>query len=224
MRSGIEGNRRSQASRRFLIQHGGVAEAQLDSVAAAAFDAYSRFRSRIFDRAAFSLVAGEESVRALELSNTMLSNADGTSYFVHHLIHDYLAARHVASWHSRQPDATYPRRFSSFDASSFDAVELVFEQLDGKRADQFLRQLYDWNLYAAGYALAQSQDRDASASVEMRTMIFAMLAEKRFDPVLTTRQRADDALALMQLSDAKPFRDAHGLIDEIFEVLDAIQI
>jgi hypothetical protein len=221
LRFGIKGNRRSQASRRFLVQHGGVAEAQLDSVAAASFDAYKRFRSRIFDRAAFSQIAGEECVRALELSNTMLSNADGTSYFVHHLIHDYLAARHVASWRSEEW-TPHTLAILSFDASSFDAVELVFEQLDGKRADQFLRQLYDWNLYAAGYALAQSQDRDASASIEMRTMIFAMLAEKRFDPVLTTRQRANDALALMQLSDAKPFRDAQA-IDEIFQSLDAIQ-
>jgi hypothetical protein len=221
LRFHVEGNQRSQASKRFLIQHGGLAEVQLDGAAAAAFDAYKRFKSRVFDRAAFADIAGEPAVRALEGSNTLLSNADGTSYFAHHVLHDYLAARHVAAW---QAEDWTPQSLAalSFDSSSFDAVELVFEQLDGDRADRFLRRLYDWNLYAAGYALAQVHDADASASGEMRTMILAMLAEKRFDPILATRQRASDALALMQLSSARPFREAQSLND-VFRAVDVLQ-
>jgi hypothetical protein len=217
----VEGSGRSQASKRFLVQHSGLAEAQLDRVAVAAFDAYRRFKSRIFDRAEFVGTAGEEPTRALELSDTLLSNADGTSYFVHHILHDYLAARQVASWPTEEW-TSQTLTVLSFDSSSFDAVELVFEQLGGEKADLFLRRLYDWNLYAAGYALAQTQDANASTSAEMRTMIFAMLAEKRFDSILATRERANDALALMQLSDAKPFRDALSL-GEIFRALNAIQ-
>jgi hypothetical protein len=217
----VEGNKRSQASQRFLVRHSGLAEDQLDRVAAAAYEAYHRYKSRIFDRAEFAELAGEQPTRALELSNTLLSNDPGTAYFAHHILHDYLAARHVASWRTEEWS---PEMLAvlSFESSSFDAIELVFEQLDGERADRFLRLLYDWNLYAAGYALAQARDADAAASAEMRTMIFAMLAEKRFDSILATRQRANDALALMQLSDARPFREAHSLRD-IFGALDAVR-
>lgn len=221
LRYHVEGQRRSQASESFLIVHGEVKEEDLDRTAAAAFDAYKRTRSRVFDRAPFVELAGEAATTALERSSTLVSAADGTSYFTHHILHDYLAARHFAQWPAR--DWT-PRALSqlSFDSSSFDTVGLVFEQLDEKRADLFLRQLYDWNLYAAGYALAQAHDADGYVGPEIRTMIFAMLAEKRFDVILATRQKADDALALMQLSDARPFFEAPHL-EEVFSALSAIR-
>jgi hypothetical protein len=53
-------------------------------------------------------------------------------------------------------------------------------------------------------------------------MIFAMLAGKRFDLILATRQRADDALSLMQLADAKPFREASSL-QAVFAAVNAVQ-
>jgi hypothetical protein len=220
LRFNVKGRRRSLASQRFLTEHGGIQERDLSKVAAAAFEAYQRAKSRVFDRAAFARVAGEAPTHTLELSSTLLSKEDGSSYFAHHILHDYLAARHVSSWPTEDwtPEAL---AVLSFESRSFDAVELVFELLDGERADQFLRRLYDWNLYAAGYALAQAQDSDANVSAEVRTMIFAMLAEKRLDPILATRQRANDALALMQLSDAAPFREAKSL-DEVFAALNSV--
>jgi hypothetical protein len=221
LRYNIEGHRRSQASERFLIAHGELKPAHLDRVAAAAFDAYERLRARVFDRAEFAMLAGEEATGALERSRTLITTSEAKSYFAHHLLHDYLAARHVA----RLPSELWtPRTLSiiSFDASSFDAVELVFEQLQQQKADLFLRQIYDWNLYAAGYALAQEQDAYAAASKEMRAVIFAMLAEKRFDFILATRQRATDALAFMQLADAAKFREATSL-DLVFKALDKVE-
>ena len=217
----VEGLRRSQASHNFLINHAGVQEGELDRVASAAFDAYQRSRSRVFDRAEFAELAGEPAMTALESSNTLVSASNDRRYFLHHILHDYLAARFFASLRTECWTSQTLLELS-FDSSSFDAVALVFEQLDEERADQFLRQLYDWNLYAAGYALAQARDTDVCVGVETRTLIFAMLAEKRFDTIFATREKADDALALMQLSDARPFRDAQSL-GAVFAALDVIE-
>jgi hypothetical protein len=109
----------------------------------------------------------------------------------------------------------------SFDASSFDAVELAFEQLAQAPADLFLQKLYDWNLYAAGYALAQRGQGDTPVGAEMRTVILAMLADKSFDPVVASRQRAADALRLMQIEEAAPFQEATTLV-ELCAVVDAV--
>lgn len=220
MSYGIEGTRRSVTSEGFLTVHGGLNAADLDLAAAAAFEAYKLSRSRVFDRAVFARTAGERATAALENSATVVSGTDGKSYFAHHILHDYLASRHFAKLPAEE---WTPQALSllSFETSSFDALELVFEQLDKDRADLFLRQLYDWNLYAAGYALGQARDADASVGSEMSAMIFAMLAEKRFDAILSTRQRADDALALMQLSGAKAFREANSL-EAVFVALDSI--
>lgn len=210
LKYGVEGHHRAQTSERFLTSHGGLPEADINGAAAAAFDAYKNTQSRMFDRSAFAELAGETATAALEHSSTLVSAADGRRYFVHHILHDYLSARHVAGltdedWTSQTLSAL------SFDSSSFDAIELVFEQLDAQRANAFLRKLYDWNLYAAGYALAQARDSDTRVGTEMRSVIFSMLAEKRFDAILSTRQKANDALMLMQLSDARVFQEAHSL-------------
>ena len=217
----VEGSRRSQACESFLLTHAKIKETEFEDLAAAAFDAYQKSGTRVFDRAPFVELAGEAVANALELAGVLVSEGEGRSYFSHHIVHDYLAARHFSSlpvegWNSKALSEL------SFDASSFDAVELVFEQLGEGRTDSFLRQLYDWNLYAAGYALAQARDADVCVGSEMRTMIFAMLAEKRFDSVLATRRKAGDALALMQLSDAQAYRDAQSL-ERVFEILDSVE-
>jgi GTPase SAR1 family protein len=221
LRYRVEGHSRSQASERFLLAHGGVKEQDLDQIGSAAFDAYRHSRSRVFDRSRFATLAGEISTISLENSETLLIATEDKRYFLHHILHDYLAARHFAK---RPSDEWTPQALSelSFDGSSFDAIELVFEQLNEESADQFLLRLYDWNLYAAGYALGQARDSDSHVGIETRTMIFAMLAEKRFDAILATAQKANDALALMQLSDARFYYEAPSL-EAVFAALDAVQ-
>lgn len=220
LKFGVGGGRRTATLDRLLRTHSDLEEADLGAVAVAAFDAYRRSRSRTFDRDSFEEIAGSALLESLEQSGTIASHG-GKSYFVHQILHDYLAASHVAHL---SDDLWIPELFRvlSFDASSFDAVELAFEQLNQNHADVFLRKLYDWNLYAAGYALAQAREADETVGREMRTVIFAMLADKAFDAVLATRQRAKDALRLMQLADAGPFRTASSL-SEICAALDAVE-
>ena len=218
LKAGPGGGRRAATLERLVHFHGGPSEAELLIVSKAAYDAYLQSRSRMFEREAFELAVGQSLAARLQESGTIRFTEAG-GFFHHHIVHDFLAAYYV----SRQDTGTWgPPLFRtlSFEASSFDAIELAFEQLDREHADLFLQKLYDWNLYAAGYALAQARQADDPVGPEMRTVIFAMLADKRFDPVLATSQRASDALRLMQLADAQPFRDAAN----ITEVCAAVQL
>jgi HEAT repeats len=219
LRSGASGERRVIMLERMVHEHFGLRDTEVGVVADACFTAYSAARSRMFDVVAFREKVGQPILEKLEQSGAI--KIDGTNgFFQHHIAHDFLAATHVARL---DPSFWTPALFRdlSFDASSFDAVELAFELLAEMPADLFLQKLYDWNLYAAGYALAQRRQGDASVGAEMRTVILAMLADKRFDPVIATRQRAADALRLMQIKEAVPFRQATTLA-ELCALVDAV--
>lgn len=219
LRSGTSGEGRVTMLDTMIHKHFGLADAEVGTVAEACFAAYSAARSRMFDVAAFAAKVGKPIFDKLEQSGAIkIDGANG--FFQHHIAHDFLAATHVA-----RLDAVHwtPSLFRelSFDASSFDAVELAFEQLAEGPADLFLQKLYDWNLYAAGYALAQRRRDDTPVDTEMRTVILAMLGDKCFDPVIATRQRASDALRLMQIEEAAPFRQATTLA-ELCAVVEAV--
>jgi hypothetical protein len=218
LKTGPGAGRRAATLEQMLRVHGGLSDAELLLVSKFAFDAYSQTQSRMFDRDAFDGALGMNLADKLIHAGTVRFT-DAGGFFQHHIVHDFLAAAYAST---QAPDKWGPSLFRtlSFEASSFDAIELTFEQLDPEQADVFLQKLYDWNLYAAGYALAQARESDDPVGPEMRTVIFAMLADKRFDPVLATSQRANDALRLMQLPDAKPFRDATN----IAAVCEAVQL
>jgi hypothetical protein len=193
----------AETHERYLRSHAGLTEQNLNSAASAAFQAYLN-KTRSFSMEQFRVVAGEDVTERLRSSGVIILSDNGEAHFSHHLLHDFLASRHVA----RQPrDFWTPDNLNviSLDGSSFDPLALVFEQLGQERADEFLRCLYDWNLYAAGYALGSVSATAVPCSAEMQIVIFAMLAEKRFDLVEATRQRANDALLLIRLPGAQPF-------------------
>ncbi|PRX34222.1 HEAT repeat protein [Paraburkholderia sp. BL18I3N2] len=196
----------------YLSQRLPLTSDQESVAAAAAYAAYFTSKSRVFDLKSFSEAVGDDVVQALRDSSDLVVSDSGEAYFSHHIVHDYLCSRYLAALQTRE---WTPEVFSaiSFDSASFDAIAMAFEQLNGDRADAFLRALYDWNLYAAGYALGQISANEGSASIEVRAMIYAMLAEKRFDPVVATRQRASDALMLMKFDDATPFKKASSFAD-----------
>lgn len=211
LRAGSSGGGRVATLKRLMHLHAGLSGAELPIVSKAAYNAYLKSRSRTFEREGFEAAVGDAIATKLRESGT-IRFGKAIAFFQHHIVHDFLAAYWVSL---QDPGSWGPSLFRtlSFEASSFDAIELAFEQLHRDRADLFLQRLYDWNLYAAGYALAQARACDDPAGREMRTVIFAMLADKRFDPVLATSQRAGDALKLMQLADVRPFRDATNIGD-----------
>jgi hypothetical protein len=195
----------------YFDRHAGIRDEELDKAAHAAYVAYARTRSRTFQLSIFDDV-GASSIAKRLLDAGVLISTGGVAHFRHHLLHDYLAARHLANV-GEELWGTHGLATVSFGGSSFDAIALVLEHLTGDRADLFLRSLYDWNLYSAGYALAESSNAESGPSPEMRTVILSMLAEKLFDPVLATRRRAKDALLLNRLPESARFLDARCLSD-----------
>lgn len=206
----------AQAHERYLTSHANLTEQDLDAAASAAFQAYFN-RTRSFSIDQFRVIAGDGVTERLRSSGVIILSDNGEAHFSHHLLHDYLASRHMAR-QQREFWTSDNLNVISLDGSSFDPLALVFEQLDQVRADDFLRCLYDWNLYAAGYALGSVSAAAVPCSAEMQVVIFAMLAEKRFDLVEATRQRATDALLLIRLPQSQPFKDANSFQ----QVLDAV--
>jgi hypothetical protein len=196
----------SETHRRFMRDHGGLQDPELDRVAAAAYRLYYEAGTRTFPAKLLADLVGEDLAKQLRQSGTVVSaEQSGEAQFAHHLLHDYLAARHVAA----MPSQGWSREVLqtiSFDGASFDTISMVLSQLHEDAADAFLRSLYDWNPYAAAYALTDTSEMALGPSVEMQQVIFAMLAEKRFDIVEPTKQRATDALAIIHASSAEELK------------------
>jgi hypothetical protein len=160
----------------------------LKAIARAAFKVYEE-GTRTFPIEQFQSLAGTTATKAL-ISARVLIRSNSTAYFDHHLKHDFLAAMHVAS----NPKLWGPQTFNriTFRGSSFDTVVFVMEQLTSIQTDQFIRSLYDWNIYGAGYAL--SEGRHDNVSAEMSTVIHAMFAERRWDLIAASAKAASDVL------------------------------
>ncbi|MFF3090216.1 NACHT domain-containing protein [Streptomyces nojiriensis] len=167
----------------------GIADDALEKVSFAAMHEYRQNQSRIMDLARFTKLAGKRNTKCLAESGTLKEKGE-SAWFVHHLLHDFLAARYLANnpkdWNSSSFDQ------ATLGAVSFDALRLAVEQIEGvDRVDCFISLVYDWNYSAAGYSLI-----DGRVSKEMSTAILAMLAEKRWDPVRNTVEEVEDALRL----------------------------
>jgi hypothetical protein len=205
---------------RYFATHVNLTGSELKSVAAASFDAYRTSKARGFLLSRYRDLAGSIATNKLLDAGALLPSTDDSAHFAHHLLHDFLAARHVASldpteWTSDVFEAI------TLQASSFDSVAMVFEQLTGETADRLLESLYDWNLYAAGYALAEAINGLVAPSQEMQVLIYAMLAEKQFDPILASRQRATDSLLLVKSKVATAMAEA-GRFEQVCEVVNEV--
>ncbi|MFY9644559.1 MAG: hypothetical protein WAK29_05225, partial [Terriglobales bacterium] len=177
----------------------GLSDPQLEKLGRAAFMMYSEEDARSFTLSRFRALVSAPVVRKLSESGALVI-AGKFAYFDHHLKHDYLAsvyvAKHPRVWTGEVFDAI------TFVANSFDILALVLEQLmDAESADNFVRRMYDWNVYAPGYALAEaSHFENFGVSSEMQTVIFAMLAERKWDMITATSERAKDALRVFPLN------------------------
>ena len=190
-----------------------LSEPELQQVSTAAFLLYSYSSSRTFKTAEFERLTSPQIAESLRAAGVLKTDTAGHSYFVHHLAHDYFAARHLAG--SRQHWNHQGFDIISFDASSFDSLAMTLEQIPSpEQAESFLKALFDWNPYAAAYCIAE-QKHHSRLPYEMRLVVFAMMAERKFDLFDATRQRAHDALLLLNDSAAAPFVAAKSISDVI---------
>jgi hypothetical protein len=175
----------------YFVRHA-LGENEIERVAAAAFRLYSS-ATRTFSLAAFIDMVGAETAKKLTDSRALIQNGD-LAYFDHHLKHDYLVSKFI----SADPQRWTAENLNviTFNASSFDTVVLAMEQMvDLESADRFLRALYDWNIYGAGYAL--SDGRHERVSPDMTTVVHAMFAERRWEIFRHTAKTAEDILNLI---------------------------
>lgn len=201
----------------FLVQEE-FDEAGLNKLAKAAFDAYTEYKSPSFNAGKFRQAVGEDIWRRLSDSG-VLKLDDGQARFDHQLKHDYLASRHLARhkdiWDSSSFDAV------TFESKTFEPLLMALEQLsDSAQGDEFLKKLYDWNWVATVMSLAKSVKSDRKLfSEEMKIIVLAVIAEKLFDPIRPTRERARIHLSEFPSDVSGPFAQAEDVTD-IFKLVN----
>jgi len=195
----------------------------LSAASEAAFRAYEIDRSRTFVRARFEGVEGPEVAETLLAGGILQPAGADRVAFMHHWVHDYLASKYVIErpdlWDFKQRHRVLD--VLTFGANSFDAITFALELSSGDASGEFLQAVYDWNPYAAGYALSEANIGLDHVPHEVRLVILAMLAEKRFDRHFFSARRACDALDLLSDSDAKAMRDAQSL-DDLAALISAV--
>jgi hypothetical protein len=210
----------AEAVESFIRTHARLDDEQLDDAARGAFDMYAAYGSRTFDVGQFEEIATAPVVAQL-VEAGLIKREEDSAYFVHHLYHDYLAAR----WLAKDPEQWGRDAFEalSFHASSFDALALALEQVtEATLADQFIREVYDWNFYASAYALGKGRQLgSALVTAHMEVALLAMLAERRWDPLRATAEAVTDALLFVPSDFAAAFLAAPS-IREVQETVGAI--
>jgi hypothetical protein len=204
----------------YLLRFTGLSNEELDQAASGAMATYrAGFGARSFPRDAFIKEAGTETTMRL-IEAGILEGDRESAHFQHHLFHDYLAAR----WLARHPNEWNEQTFDAltFKASSFDAISEVLEQLESEQADDFIRKVYDWNPYAAAYAISETGPSDARVSREMGQVITAMLADRKWDLICPTATQARDALAILGTKDATYYLEANTR-EEILSAVEKIE-
>jgi hypothetical protein len=189
---------------RYFSGHVQLSDEQLNAASAGAYEMYRRSAgSRTFDLATLQMCTPGNVVEGMLHSGVIMSDDEG-AHFAHHLFHDYLAARHL----SRTPALWSYEAFNaiSFNASSFDAISLVLQFLPPLHGDDFVRKVYDWNPYAAAYAISDLEGDQVSG--DMKFVIAAMLAERLRDIFVRTVERSADALSILGTIEALNLRDA----------------
>jgi hypothetical protein len=202
--------------RDFFTAQLGLDNGTLRVLASAVNRAYRDHKDRLIDVAELETTVGPEAVRRL-VEAGVLEPVGPRSRFVHHLISDFLAALDLAD----DPSRWQRDEFDSltFTASSFDALALLLDEAEETDADLLVRRVYDWNLYAAAYMVAEDEVRMGRVSTEMRVALLAMLAERQFDLLQVTAQQVTDALRLQRTE----FADLLLRADSLGEVVQLIE-
>lgn len=171
-----------------LRRHASQTQQDIVRLAAAAYEQYSATSSRRIDPVSFGAAVPAEQIAQLKAAGILTSSPP--LRFSHHLISDYLAARHLAgrpAWGRADLDHL------TLNASSFDALGMLLE-LTPDRAGELVVVAYDWNFYAAAWLLAEARAAGVPVPAGLETAVLGMLGERRFDRVRATAMQVTDAL------------------------------
>jgi hypothetical protein len=208
---------RAASIERFFINQLGIRGADLDTLGKLAFEIYRDYQSPSFEAEKLKSQVTDEIWR--KLSGALKEPIEGFTQFDHQLKHDYLVSRHLAKdeklWEPRSFDA------ATFESNSYDSLLMVSEQLtDETSGDRFLKQVYDWNWSVTVACLANAGlTNQRHHSRELETAILYLIAEKKFDPVHRTADRAGT-----QLKNEFPSNSVAGKLRNIESLNDVYAI
>ncbi|MEX2300550.1 MAG: hypothetical protein WD733_06415 [Bryobacterales bacterium] len=170
-----------------------------------AFEIYHMERARRVQLGRFEELVrpGEDSsikdaVERLKDARAIETRREGsieTIAFRHQLIHDFLAA----GWLAGRPDKWDSENFATLTLSrdSADALVLTCHVLSGKdqgNPNMFVTKVYDWDYPSALDCIlameAHPVDGAPPVAEDVRTEVYALYAEKAYDPFRHTRERA----------------------------------
>jgi hypothetical protein len=182
---------RSAMMEEFFLKQLRRTESDLDRISQATIEISEEYETQLFEPSQFKKKIGDELFD--RLCEASVLDIEGKT-FAHHLWRDYLYARNLA----KHPDKWDEKTFDAvtFDSESLEPLTLVIEQLDNiDKADDFIRKVYDWNFYGAMDCLREPGDLSRPfPSMSIRVAILAAIAEKSFDRVKRTRNRASSRL------------------------------
>jgi hypothetical protein len=199
-----------------ITTYGGVPESGLNSLARSVYASYQDRCDRAIDSQQIREAVGDDVFHEM-LKSGLLLQENGIQ-FAHHLTQDFLAALHL----SADDELWNPTGFDTvtLKASSFDALALAAALVGAEHVDDFVHRVFDWNYYGAAYLLEEDQAGEKRIWEAMRTAILAMLAEKRFDRMIVTAHRVEDALRLQDVELAGLLLAANDR-DAVVDVVEA---
>lgn len=220
LREGVTASTSTSVLRAEFIKIAKLSFEEFHAAAQAALKCYQLYSFRSFPLAVFEEFLGSGVIQKLVTAGFLVEIQGKRAHFAHQLHHDFLAATalavHSEEWNSETFDAV------SLGASSFDTIAMTLEQLKDSPADTFLRRVYDWNPYAASYAMAECKRRGTlDVTGEIEVMILAMLANRLWDVISASALRARDALNVFPSKLAQAFLKARRL-EDIFAIIEAI--
>jgi hypothetical protein len=191
--------------RDFFLTQLRMTSQELELVAKSTLKAHEKDGSFALDR--LREMVGENIYQILINAEVLRKDEGG---FEHHLWRDYLFSHDLAGKDGEWNDSVFDV-VTTF-SSSLECLSLTVEQLpDRVQTDNFLKKIFDWSYLAAIDCIADFRDDDPEPhqlSVGIRSAILAAVAEKRFDPIERTRQRANEFLRYHLYELARPFREA----------------
>ncbi len=201
----------------YLVQQLRLNDDELNTLGRVAFEIYRDYQSPTFEADRVKQEVGDQIWQ--KLTGALKFPVKGLAQFDHQLKHDYLVSRHLARddrlWDPRSFDA------ATFESNSYDSLVMVTEQLaDEATGDRFLKQVYDWNWSVTVACLTDSgATGQRRHSRELETAILYLIAEKMFDPVYRTAERARTQLksqfspdsVAARLRDVKSLRDVYSV-------------
>jgi hypothetical protein len=187
LRSGYELKTAVQSDnfRAFLVERVLLGERQLHDVARGVFDSHDSEGDLVAERLLDRL---DEAVRE-RLTQAGVLMSDGS--FSHHLWRDYLVSLALVidstKWDPQSLD------IASIGSSHLEWLSLAMEQIPAEQQrERFVKAVYNWNYAAASESIAVTSATHGAPAISraLRLALLAAIAEKLFDRVAHTRDRA----------------------------------